>query len=362
MPHPHSGQSVHVERLIALPQVETLLKVGAEDGHIEVSRLDEVARSALLSEDEIEALEEEIEARGIVLEDDCGRPRVRATSYENGDLASTTTDAMALFLGEVRRHPLLTAAQEVELAKRIERGDIEAKARMINSNLRLVVSIAKRYRGHELALLDLIQEGILGLIRATEKFDWRRGYKFSTYATYWIRQAVGRALGNSSRTIRLPVEVDQMERRVARAQARFTAQQGRAPSDGELAEEAEVSVAELARVRSAARTVTSLDKPVGEEAGSAAFGELLPSGAPEPSEEVVINLGRAALRRAVAALPEVERRVIELRFGLDDDEPAALRTAARKLGVPAHEVERIELEALERLAMERELIALGEAA
>lgn len=352
--------AMDIELVIAMPQVAAVLKAGEEDRYIEVSRLDEVARSALLSEQEIEALEEEIEARGIALQDDCGRRRVRATSYENGDLASTTTDAMALFLGEVRRHPLLTAAQEVDLAKRIERGDMEAKAKMINSNLRLVVSIAKRYQGHELALLDLIQEGILGLIRATEKFDWRRGYKFSTYATFWIRQAIGRALDNSARTIRLPVEVGQLERRVARAQARFAAQRGRSPSDEELAEEAGISIAELARVRSAARTVTSLDKPVGEEPASAAFGELLPSEAPEPSEEVVIDLSRSALRRAVAGLPEAERRVIELRFGLDDDEPAPLRAAARKLGVPAPEVERIELQALERLAMERELIALGD--
>jgi RNA polymerase primary sigma factor len=350
------------EQVITHPEVAAVLRAGEEDRCIEVSRLNEVARAALLSEEEVEALEDEIEARGIDLEDDCGRRGVLPTSYENGTLASATTDAMALFMGEVRRHPLLTSAQEVDLAQRIERGDMEAKARMINSNLRLVVSIAKRYQGHELALLDLIQEGILGLIRATEKFDWRRGYKFSTYATFWIRQAIGRALGNSSRTIRLPVDVGQRERRIARAQATFAARQGRAPSEEELAEEAGISVADLARVRSVARTVTSLDKPVSEEADSAALGELLPSEAPGPSEEVVINLSRSALRRAVAGLPEEERCVIELRFGLDDDEPASQRATARKLGVTASEVERVERQALERLAMERELMALSDAA
>jgi RNA polymerase primary sigma factor len=350
------------ERVIAHPDVAALLRAGEEERCIEVSRLDEVAREALLSPLEIESLEEEIEARGIDLEDDCGRRGIRPTSYENEDLASATTDAMALFMGEVRRHPLLTPAQEVDLAQRIERGDMEAKARMINSNLRLVVSIAKRYQGHELALLDLIQEGILGLIRATEKFDWRRGYKFSTYATFWIRQAIGRALGNTSRTIRLPVHIGQRERRIARAQATFAARQGRAPSDEELAAEAGISVAELAQIRSLARTVTSLDKPVSEEAESAALGELLPSEAPGPSEEVVINLSRSALRRAISGLPEDERRVIELRFGLDDGEPTSQRATARELGVSASEVERVELQALRRLAMERELMALSEAA
>jgi RNA polymerase primary sigma factor len=353
---------MNAEQVLAHPNVAAILRAGEEDRCIEISRLDEVAREALLSPEEIEALEDEIEARGIDLEDDCGRRRVGPTSYDSGELTSATTDAMALFMGEVRRHPLLTPAQEVDLAQRIERGDMEAKARMINSNLRLVVSIAKRYQGHELALLDLIQEGILGLIRATEKFDWRRGYKFSTYATLWIRQAIGRALGNTSRTIRLPVDVGQRERRIARVQATFAARQGRAPSDEELAEEAGISIAELARVRSLARTVTSLDKPVSEAVDSAALGELLPSEALEPSEEIVIDLGRSALRRAVASLPETERRVIELRFGLEDDEPVSLRAVARELGVPASEVERIERRALGRLAMERELIALSEAA
>jgi RNA polymerase primary sigma factor len=173
---------MNAEQVLAHPNVAAILRAGEEDRCIEISRLDEVAREALLSPEEIEALEDEIEARGIDLEDDCGRRRVGPTSYDSGELTSATTDAMALFMGEVRRHPLLTPAQEVDLAQRIERGDMEAKARMINSNLRLVV--------------------------ATEKFDWRRGYKFSTYATFWICQAIGRALGNTSRTIRLPVDVE----------------------------------------------------------------------------------------------------------------------------------------------------------
>ncbi len=349
------------EQVSANPDVRELLREGEKAGCIRISRLDEVARAALLSPAEIDALEDEVEARGIALEDDCGRSGVQPTSYENGDVGGATTDALALFLSEVRRHPLLTAAQEVDLAKRIERGDMDAKARMINSNLRLVVSIAKRYQGGDLALLDLIQEGILGLIRATEKFDWRRGYKFSTYATFWIRQAIGRGLSNQSRTIRLPVEIGQRERRIARAQATLAARLGRPPTEEELAEEAEISIAELARIRSLARTVTSLDLPVGEE-GETSLGELLPSEAPEPSEEVVIDLSRAALRRAVGSLPEQERRVIELRYGLEDDEPLTLRAAARTLGLTTSEVEWLEWKALDRLAMERELAGLREAA
>jgi RNA polymerase primary sigma factor len=345
---------------IGHPEVGELLARGEQAGCLEISRLDEVARAALLSEDEIEAVEDEIETRGIPLEDDCGRRDAPPASYESAELAGATTDALALFLREVRRHPLLTPAQEVDLARRIERGDLEAKARMVASNLRLVVAIAKRYQGAELSLLDLIQEGVLGLIRATEKFDWRRGYRFSTYATIWIRQAIARGLATSSRTIRLPEEVARRERRIARAQAELAARLGRPPSDDELAAESGISVAELARIRSAARAVTSLDRPIGE--GEATLGELLPSVGPEPSEEVVIDLGRAALRRAVARLPETERRVVELRYGLAGSAPTTVRATADELGMAAREVEWIQRKALERLASERELAALREAA
>jgi RNA polymerase primary sigma factor len=350
------------QQAIANRDVRELLRAGEEAGCIEISRFDSVARGVLLSQDQIEALEDEIEKRGVAISDDCGRTGVGSTSYENIDIADATTDAMAIFLREVRRHPLLNRQQEVDLAKRIERGDLEAKAQMINSNLRLVVSLARRYQGAgDLALLDLIQEGILGLIRATEKFDWRRGYKFSTYATFWIRHAIGRGLDSSSRTIRIPAELAQRERRIARAQSTLSTRLGRPPTDDELAAASEISIAELGRIRSLSRVVTSLDRPLGAE-GEATFGEFLPSPAPEPSEEIVIDLSRAALRRAVAGLPETERRVIELRFGLADDNPVPLRAAGRELGLPANEVEWIERRALERLATEREIAALSEAA
>src|SRR5687767_6938282 len=188
-------------------QLAPLLEAGEEAGCLNLSEFSAVLQDTELDDDELEALYAELDERGISLTDDCGRASAPDATYVNGDLASATTDSLQLFLNEAGRYPLLTAAEEVELAKKIERGDQAAKNRMINSNLRLVVSIAKKYQGHGLSLLDLIQEGVIGLIRAVEKFDWRRGYKFSTYATWWIRQAVQRGVANKSRTIRIPVHI-----------------------------------------------------------------------------------------------------------------------------------------------------------
>ena len=218
--------------------------------------------------------------------------------YSHDELAILTSDALQLFLRDVRRHPLLTAADEVELAKRIERGDLAAKERMVNSNLRLVVSLAKKYQGHELSLLDLIQEGILGLIRAAEKFDWRKGYKFSTYATFWIRQAIQRGLANQGRTIRIPVHIGQRERKIARVERELAARQGRPPSDDEVAAGAGITLEELHETREVMRTITSLERPVGEE-GETELGDLLASDEPEPHHEVEIGLrDRGRARRA----------------------------------------------------------------
>src|SRR5438270_5574158 len=231
---------------------------------VELSELSELVQDAELGEDDAQALQDTLEARGIDVRDDCGRAVVERTSYVIDDLAQQTTDAMSLFLQEVRRHPLLTREQEMELAQRIERGDLAAKEELVNSNLRLVISNARKFQGHDLPLLDLIQEGILGLIRAAEKFDWRKGYKFSTYATFWIRQALQRALDNRSRTIRIPVHLGQRERKIVRAQRELAARLGRDPTDEELAEAAEITLEELQDARAAARVVTSLDRPVGE--------------------------------------------------------------------------------------------------
>jgi len=340
-------------------ELAALLERGEERGRLELSEVERVAEELELDGEALEALYGELERRGIELDDDAGREDAQPATWVNGDLASATTDALQLFLDEAGRYPLLTAAQEVELAKRIERGDKDAKDLMINSNLRLVVSIAKHYQGHGLSLLDLIQEGIIGLIRAVEKFDHRRGFKFSTYATWWIRQAVQRGVANKARTIRVPVHVLERERKLAQVENRLAAQLGREPKDEELIAAAGISEEELDQVREAARAVTSLDKPLGNDESGGELGDLVAqSPAPGPEDEVILNLTEQALRDAVERLPDDQRRVIELRFGLVGDEPASLEETGRRLGTTADRIRRIERSALSLLAVNREIEAL----
>src|SRR5688500_1828548 len=244
---------------ILQPRIDALVAHGESEGCVNLSELNEVAQELDLDDDRAQEIQERIEARGLEVTDDCGRSDAGETSYGNEELAGTTTDALQLFLNEIRRYPLLTKDEEIELAKRIEQGDLEAKELMINSNLRLVVANAKKYQGQELPLLDLIQEGIFGLIRAAEKFDWRRGFKFSTYATFWIRQAIQRGLANRSRTIRIPVHIGQRERKIARAERDLAARLGRDPTEEEIAEAAELPVEQIREARDAARTVASLE-------------------------------------------------------------------------------------------------------
>src|ERR1043166_2540781 len=217
--------------------IAALLAAGEREGCLKLTLFKELPPGHEPGDDEVRAVYDQLDERGVEVSDDCGRATEEST-YVNGDLAVATTDALQIFLNEAGRWPLLTAEEEVELLKRIERGDLEAKERMINSNLRLVVSIAKRYQGHGLSLLDLIQEGIIGLIRAVEKFDWRRGFKFSTYATWWIRQAVQRGVANKSRTIRIPVHIAEREQRMARAERELSTQLGRSPTEDEIAKRA----------------------------------------------------------------------------------------------------------------------------
>ncbi len=341
--------------------IDALISRGDELGCLNLSEVSELTHELDLSDDEAQALADRLEARGIDLSDDCGREADGPPTYANGELAAMTGDALQLFLRDIRRYPLLSADEEIELAKRIERGDLEAKERMVNSNLRLVVSLAKKYQGHELGLLDLIQEGILGLIRAAEKFDWRKGYKFSTYATFWIRQAIQRGLANQGRTIRIPVHIGQRERKIARVERDLAVQLERAPTDEEIAEAADITLREVEETRDAARTVTSLDRPVGED-DDTALGDLFASDDLEPSEEVEIALREEAVRSALENLSEQERRVIQLRYGINGDDPTPLREAGRRLGLSPERVRRIERKALERLATTREVEGLAEAA
>jgi RNA polymerase primary sigma factor len=340
---------------------EALVERAEDSGCVQLSELSELVQELELPEDEAQALHERLEARGLEIRDDCGNGKPPGPDYNHDELVVMTSDALQLFLRDVRRYPLLSAAEEVELAKRIERGDLEAKERMVNSNLRLVVSLAKKYQGHELALLDLIQEGILGLIRAAEKFDWRKGYKFSTYATFWIRQAIQRGLANQGRTIRIPVHIGQRERKIARVERELAARHGRPPTDEEIASGAEITLAELHETREVMRTITSLERPVGEE-GDTELGDLLASDERAPHDEVEIGLRDETVRAALDQLPEQERQVIKLRYGVGGDEPTPLREAGRLLGLSPERVRRIEHKALERLAEVREVAALSEAA
>jgi RNA polymerase primary sigma factor len=340
--------------------IAALFDRGEQLGCIGLSEVDDLAQALELEEAELGALYEQLEQRGIDLRDDCGR-EAEVAPVDDTALAAATTDTLQLFLNEIGRHRLLTPDEEIDLAKRIERGDLAAKERMINANLRLVVSIAKKYQGTELTLLDLIQEGILGLIRAVEKFDWRRGYRFSTYATWWIRQAVERGMDAKARTIKLPINLVRNQRKLARAENTLAIKLDRPPTEDELAAEAEMSISDLRALRDAARAVTSLDRPLGE-GEDAAFGDLLPSEGPGPEDIVHVSLREDAVRRAIGELPERERMVLAMRYGLQGGEPTPLREIGRQLGITPERVRQIESRALGRLGRMREVAALRQAA
>ena len=336
--------------------IKALIELGEREGCLELSDVSRAIEQSELEEEDVERILQDIQDKGIELTDDCGRAAADPT-YVNGDLAASTTDALQLFLNEVGRYKLLTADEEVALAKRIERGDRQAKDLMINSNLRLVVSIAKKYQGHGLSLLDLIQEGIIGLIRAVEKFDWRRGFKFSTYATWWIRQAVQRGVANKAREIRIPVHIVDRERKIGRAERELTVKLGRSPTEDEIADAAKLPLKQIREVREAARAVTSLDKPVGE--GEMSFGELFAGTEDPPEARIHVSLEQDVLRRAVESLPDRQQEVVKLRYGLNGDaDPQSLEEIGRRLGLTRERVRQLEADALRRLAVHREIEAI----
>jgi RNA polymerase primary sigma factor len=351
--------------LLFSDDLRQLVDAAEERGNVLQSELNDVLEPLSLDALEIDAVYRELETRQIDVVLDVNEdgeiqeqpkpepePQPLQISWE------TTTDALQLFLREAGRHPLLTAAQEVELAKKIEKDDLAAKSRMIQSNLRLVVSIAKNYRNQGLPFLDLIQEGTLGLIRAVEKFDWRRGFKFSTYATWWIRQAVARALADKARTIRMPVHIVERLQKMNRAERTLWTQLGREPTLEEIAEEASLPLQQAREVKAAARASASLDQPVGET-DDAVFGDFVAGDGPLPEEQVELSLRSQALQEALRSLPERERHVLVLRYGLADGEPRTLEEIGRRLGLTRERVRQIELDSLKRLASLREMEAVS---
>jgi RNA polymerase primary sigma factor len=322
--------------------IQAFLGEAEERGTIEESVLEAFAAEHDLDEDELTALKAELEARELDVATPAREPA------ETHDL-SGSTDALTLFMTRAGRYPLLTASEEVALAKRIERGDGAAKERMINSNLRLVISIAKRYQGHDVPLGDLVQDGVIGLNRAVEKFDWRRGFKFSTYATWWIRQACQRAISSQSATIRVPSHVHERRLKLARVARPLSVRLGREPTREELAEAAELTLRHVDEALDAAEAPVSLNQRVGvEEEGELGdlFGDPL---AADPEDEAVDSLRRLEVRSALGRLPERERRVLELRFGLDGD-PQPLETIGKELGISRERVRQVESEAMAILA------------
>ena len=338
-------------------ELRRLVDAAEERGTLLQSELGEALEPLGLDPLEIYTLQRELEKRSIDVVDD-GAAEAPAPVVASPLPVESTTDALQLFLREAGRHPLLTAAQEVELAKRIERGDLSAKERMIQSNLRLVVSIAKHYRNQGLPFLDLIQEGTLGLIRATEKFDWRRGFKFSTYATWWIRQAVARALADKARTIRMPVHIVERLQKLNRAERNLSAALGREPTLEEVAAEANLPLQQAIEVRAAARASASLDAPV-SDGDDALLGDFVAGDGPTPEEVVESSLRSQVLADALRALPDRSRTVVVLRYGLGDADPKTLEEIGRRLGLTRERVRQIEVEALNRLATLHEMAAVA---
>src|SRR5256714_2628710 len=326
-----------VAELQELEEVKLLVTKGAQTGVLTFTEVSIALAEVDLDESDIEDLHQFLEKSEIELVEDVdpaitqaqeerapdakGRRRKKAQIDLKQDM---TTDSLQLFLKDIGKVRLLTAQEEVALAKRIERGDLDAKQKMVESNLRLVVSIAKSYRNQGLPFLDLIQEGTLGLIRAVEKFDRRRGYKFSTYATWWIRQAVARALADKARTIRMPVHIVERLQKMNRAERTLWTQLGREPSLEEIAEEASLPLQQAREVRAAARAATSLDQPVGDQE-DAVLGDFVAGDGPLPEEQVELSLRSEALAQALAALGERERQVLGLRHRAPDYEPQTPR-------------------------------------
>ncbi|MET0201337.1 MAG: sigma-70 family RNA polymerase sigma factor [Gaiellaceae bacterium] len=354
-----------LQELLETEPARALLEGAEERGFVLPTELEAFALEHDLADDEVEQLTRELEAIGLEVGEPASEPEEEAQKAREAAAAEAAqqqaaqplvgaADSLQLFLADIGRHKLLTAAEEVMLAKAIERGDLTAKRRMIESNLRLVVSIAKGYRGLGVPFLDLIQEGTLGLNRAVEKFDWRRGYKFSTYATWWIRQSVQRAVANHARTIRVPVHVVERQQKLGRAARRLEVELGREATKEELAEATGLPIQHVDEALGAAQASVSLNQTVGAD-DEGELGDLFADReAADPFEEAEEALRRQGVRRALDALPERERRILELRFGFEG-EPWTLEAIGHELDLTRERVRQLEGQALARLAALREL-------
>src|SRR5712691_822801 len=333
-----------VTDLLETDDAKALLEAGRENGHLSADEiavaLDELDLEPTQIDDFYHALEE-LQIEVVVVEEE--------EEEKAEEPREVSTDALQLFLKDIGKVDLLTAAQEVELAKRIERGDHLAKQEMVEANLRLVVSIAKKYRNQGLPFLDLIQEGTIGLVRAAEKFDYRKGFKFSTYATWWIRQAVARALADKARTIRMPVHVVEKLNKILRTERKLRAEQGREPTSSDIAAELEMTLEEVDQIRRTSQTPVSLEKPVGDDEASE-FGHFLEDESePLPEEAADVILRNEALSRALDMLGERERRVLELRYGLNGEAPRTLDEVGRAFNVTRERIRQIENQSLKKL-------------
>jgi RNA polymerase primary sigma factor len=344
-----STETAVVEARVSVLQTDearTLLEAGKESGSLTADEitlaLDELDLDAGQIDDFYQALDElQIEVVPAEEEDDAVAEEVEAQEV--------STDALQLFLKDVGRVDLLTAAQEVELAKRIERGDHRAKQEMVEANLRLVVSIAKRYRNQGLPFLDLIQEGTIGLVRAAEKFDYRKGFKFSTYATWWIRQAVARALADKARTIRMPVHVVEKLNKIVRSERKLRAELGREPLSVEIARDLDLTPDEVDQIRRTAQSPVSLEKPVGDEEESE-FGHFITDeSVPLPEEAAEVTMRKETLEKILGQLSPRERRVLELRYGLNGEHPRTLDEVGRAFNVTRERIRQIENQSLKKL-------------
>jgi RNA polymerase primary sigma factor len=333
-----------VNALLATRDLTVFCENAEERGAIAEAELETLAFEHDLDEEELAAVRAELESREVEITREAPASRPTAAPAEH-----LTTDSLSMFMNEIGRYELLTAAQEVELAKRIERGDAKAKEQMVNANLRLVVSIAKRYQRQGVSLGDLIQDGIIGLDRAAEKFDWRKGFKFSTYATWWIRQACQRAVANQSRTIRVPTHVHERRMKLGRVRKQLELKLEREPTAEELAEATGLDLQHVQEALDVAEVSASLNQTIGSE-GDGELGDLFADpAAADPAEEAGDAVRRLEVREAVRALPERERRILELRFGFDGQQQA-LEAIGRELGITRERVRQLEGQALAKLA------------